>query len=83
MNSSGAHLSIPTSAEVAQAAARFQTDWDLIDHLLYGLCRDYLGHSNRAAVYAKLAMIDRVYAAGMERRVSPPGGRQAIEVIAD
>lgn len=72
---------VPTSEQLENALARFQADWGLIDEVLYGLCRQYPDHGDRRAVCAKLAMIGRVYAAGLERRVTPPAGQQAIGVI--
>jgi hypothetical protein len=73
----------PSQHDLTTALAQFDSDWGLIDQVLYGLCREYPGHDDRRTVTAKLAMIGRVYAAGLERRVTPPPGQQAIVAIAD
>ena len=41
------------------------------------------GHHSRGPVTAKLALIGRAFAAGLERQVTAPQGHQAIVVIAD
>jgi hypothetical protein len=51
--------------------------------VLYALCRRYPEHSDRRSLTAKIALIGRAYSAGLERRVTPPDGLQAITVIAD
>jgi hypothetical protein len=76
-------LVVPSQHELAASLSRFDLDWGLVDEVLYRLCRDYPSHTDRRAVTAKLALIGRVYAAGLERRVTPPPGQQAIVVIAD
>jgi hypothetical protein len=76
-------LTPPSQDDLTAALAQFNADWGLIDEVLYGLCREHPGHDDRRAVTAKLAMVGRVYAAGLERRVTPPPGQQAIVVIAD
>jgi len=73
----------PTPMQLEQAATAFDRDWGGVDEVLYGLCREHPAHGDRRAVTAKLALIDRAYSAGFERRVSPPPGEQAITVIAD
>ena len=79
----GTHLiAAPTQRELDDCAAEFQGDWGLVDEVLYDLCRRYPGHTNRGVVTAKLALVGRVYAAGLERRVTPPPGQQAITVVA-
>lgn len=72
---------IPTQSELDDSVARFQSDWGLIDEVLYALCARHTEHRDRRVVTAKLALVGRVYAAGLERRVSPPPGKQAIDVI--
>lgn len=48
--------------------AHFQANWGLIDDVLYRLCRGFPDHEGvRATVSAKVVMIGRVYAAGLER----------------
>lgn len=76
-------IALPTQDEIDAALTRFQADWGLVDKVLYDLCAAYPGHDERAVVTAKIAIVGRVYAAGLERRVTPPAGRQAIEVIGE
>jgi len=76
-------MHLPRQAGLDAAAAAFDRDWGGVDEILYRLCREHPAHDDRRAVTAKLALIDRAYAAGLERRVSPPPGVQAITVIAD
>jgi hypothetical protein len=58
-------------------------DWGAVDDILYDLCRRDPDHGDRRTLTAKLVLINRAYQAGVERRVSPPPGMQAITVIAD
>jgi len=78
-----AAILVPTQAELDEAAAAFERDWGAVDEVLYGVCRRYPDHTDRRGLTAKLVLIDRAYAAGLERRVAPPAGKQAITVIAD
>lgn len=73
----------PDQAELDASWERFDDDWGGVDDILYQLCRDHPGHETRRVVTAKLALVGRVYAAGLERRVTPPAGEQAITVIAE
>lgn len=43
-------------------------DWDLANEVLYRLCADHPGHTARDAIYAKVWLIGRAYAAPVERR---------------
>jgi hypothetical protein len=54
-----------------------------VDDVLYRLCQEAPRHCDRGEVSARLALVGRVYAAGLERQVTPPPGKQAIGVIAD
>jgi hypothetical protein len=54
-----------------------------VDEVLYQVCREHPDHTDRRWTTAKVALIGRAYSAGLERRVSPPTGQQAIVVIAD
>lgn len=76
-------VAAPTQHELDACFAQFQLDWGLVDEVLYDFCREHPDHVDRRAVTAKLALVGRVYAAGLERRVTPPPGQQAIGVIAD
>lgn len=74
---------LPTAGQLAAATAAFDQDWGAVDDVLYQLCREHPDHADRRIVTAKLALIGRAYSAGLERRVSPPKGQQAITVIAE
>lgn len=74
---------VPRQSELDAHSQAFDQDWGGVDAVLYGLCRDHPGHGERRRLTAKLALIDRVYAAGLERLVVPPTGQQSIIVIAD
>jgi hypothetical protein len=73
---------LPSQADLERAAEDFDGDWGGVDEVLYGICRAHPGHAVRREVTAKIALIDRAYSAGLERRVTPPPGQQAISVIA-
>jgi len=74
---------LPSQADLERAAEAFDRDWGGVGEVLYGICCQHFGHSVRREVTAKIALIDRAYSAGLERRVTPPIGKQAITVIAD
>jgi hypothetical protein len=76
-------IAIPSPEQLREATQSFEQDWGGVDELLYRLCRDAPGHADRRTVTAKLALVGRVYSAGLERCVSPPKGTQAITMIAD
>jgi len=74
---------VPSAAQLEAASTAFDRDWGAVDDTLYAICRQYPDHSDRRGMTAKLALIGRAYSAGLERRVSPPKGQQAITIIAD
>ena len=76
-------MKCPCAEQLEKAASAFAADWGGVDEVLYGICSRYPGHAVRREVTAKLVLIDRAYAAGFERRVTPPSGSQAITVIAE
>ncbi len=76
-------VTIPTQSALDESAQRFDQDWGAVDEVLYRLCREHPDHGDRRWVTAKVALIGRAYSAGLERRVTPPPGGQAITVIAD
>ena len=69
--------------DLDESARAFDQDWGAVDEVLYRLCREHPDHVDRRWTTAKVALIGRAYSAGLERRVSPPKGQQAIVVIAD
>ena len=78
-----ATLQLPTQHQLDVAASAFDRDWGGVDEVLYGVCQEHPDHNSIRAVTAKVALVDRAYSAGFERRVTPPKGQQAITVIAD
>jgi len=76
-------VKLPTAEQLESAAAAFADDWGGVDEVLYGICRKYPGHAVHREVTAKAALIDRTYAAGLERQVQPAPGDQAMTAIAD
>jgi hypothetical protein len=76
-------IPVPTAADLAESNAAFDLDWGGVDDVLYELCCRHPGHRDRRSTTAKVALIGRAYSAGLERRVSPPKGQQAIVIIAD
>ena len=57
------------------ACADYAANWRALDEDLYGLCRRLPGHADPAHVNAKLWIIGRTFATGIERRV-PSDGKQ-------
>jgi hypothetical protein len=53
----------------------YKLNWRTLDEVLYRLCRDHPHHADSAAVNAKLYIIGRTYATGIERRF-PTSGAQ-------
>jgi predicted RNase H-like nuclease len=80
---SGSAIRVPTEAELEAATTAFELDWGGVDETLYRLCAEHPDHSDRRWATAKVALIGRAYSAGLERRVTPAPGQQAIAVIAD
>ncbi len=76
-------ITLPSVDELDHSRADFDRIWGGVDEVLYALCRQHPRHDDLRTTAAKLALINRVYAAGMERRVSPRPGEQAIAVIAE
>jgi hypothetical protein len=74
---------IPSAEELARASMLFDQEWGGVDEVLYELCRSRPDHADLRTTTAKLAIVSRAYSAGLERRVCPPPGRQAISVVAE
>jgi hypothetical protein len=58
------------------ACRDYEERWRLLDQTLYDLCTANPGHASIAAVVAKLWIIGRTYATGIERRVAGETGVQ-------
>jgi hypothetical protein len=63
--------------QLAQAIADYQAAWQPVDAELYDLCRRRPSQRTFADVYTKVAVIGRVYAAGVSRSSREPGDREA------
>ena len=58
--------------------------WRAIDETLYHLCRDHPHHDHRPRVNAKILIIGRTYATGIERKVPTTGAQGgSISQVAD
>src|ERR1022692_1354383 len=55
------------TAGLTQAIKSYEAGWKPVDAELYDLCRRRPGHDDFANVYTKVAMIGRVYEAGVAR----------------
>ena|SRR5690348_1781166 len=55
------------SVRLAEAIRNYEASWKPVDSELYDLCRRRASHRDRADVYTKVAMIGRVYEAGVAR----------------
>jgi hypothetical protein len=65
------------AASVTRAIESYRATWQPVDSELYDLCRRRPGQQTFANVYTKVAIIGRVYAAGISRTVRAPGDREA------
>jgi len=65
-----------------RAVADYQEKWREADAVLYKLCRRHPTHTEASAVYAKVCIIGRVYATGIERHVATHNGQgRAMDVL--
>jgi hypothetical protein len=55
------------TARLAQAIKSYEASWKSVDNELYDLCRRRPSHDDFADVYTKVAVIGRVYEAGVAR----------------
>lgn len=58
-----------------EVCADYRATSALLDRTLYGLCAAHPGHGDRLAVHAKLWIVGRTYATGIERRIATAGGQ--------
>lgn len=58
-----------------RAVADYDRSWRATDATLYDLCRRHPNHADQAGVNAKLWIIGRTYATGIERKI-PTNGKQ-------
>jgi hypothetical protein len=64
------------SEQAARAAQNYRATWHAIDSELYNLCRRRSSQQDFADVYAKVALVGRVYAAGIPRSSRAAGDRE-------
>jgi hypothetical protein len=57
------------------AVTDYNLSWRALDEALYKLCQRYPHHTDQGGVNAKLWMVGRTYATGIERKI-PANGRQ-------
>ena len=57
------------------AVTDYDRTWRVTDDTLYDLCRRHPGHRAKAGVNAKLWIVGRMYATGIERKI-PTNGKQ-------
>lgn len=65
-------------AQLAKAIASYAASWAPVDEELYGLCRRRGRHDNFTDVYTKVAMIGRVYEAGVARAWRGEGDPESV-----
>jgi hypothetical protein len=65
------------AVSLARAIENYQATWQPVDSELYDLCNRRPSHRVFADVYAKVAIIGRVYAAGISRTVRVDGDPEA------
>lgn len=66
-----------------QTVADYKSKWLATDVVLYDLCRRYPDHCDPGGVRAKLQIIGRTYATGIERKISSRGTQGgALEKLA-
>jgi hypothetical protein len=68
-------MSSPFVEADLDAALADAPNWSVLENTLYGLCQQYPGHDNRAGSNAKLWLIGRGLATGIERQIASTGGQ--------
>lgn len=64
-----------SASKYRRTVADYDRFWRVTDEALYALCRQHPGHADRAGINAKLWIIGRTYATGIERKI-PANGKQ-------
>ena len=66
------------------ACQEYKERWAALDQVLYELCDKYRDHSTLRAIYAKLWIIGRTYATGIERKIESTGSQgSSLEQLAE
>jgi hypothetical protein len=55
------------------ACSKYDEEWKATDEVLYALCQRYPDHQDRGGINAKLWIIGRAYATGIERKITSKG----------
>jgi len=58
-----------------EACKDYAANWAALDETLYALCKRHPDHSTAASIKAKLWIIGRTYATGIERKVPSDGSQ--------
>jgi hypothetical protein len=58
-----------SKSKYESARRKYAALWETSDQVLYDLCKRFPDHKNRAGVCAKLFVIGRAYATGIERQI--------------
>jgi hypothetical protein len=61
--------------EYKKACVDYKQNWALLNGILYKMCKDYRSHKDLSAINAKVWIIGRAYATGIERMI-PSSGAQ-------
>src|SRR6516225_8308780 len=64
-----------SASEYRKSLADYRAKWCAIDETLYDLCRRYPDHSDLRGINAKLWIIGRTYATGIERKIFTQGSQ--------
>lgn len=61
--------------EYKKACTDYKQNWALLNEILYKMCKDCRSHKNLSAINAKVWIIGRTYATGIERMISSSGAQ--------
>jgi hypothetical protein len=61
--------------EYKKACTDYKQNWALLNEILYKMCKDCRFHKNLSAINAKVWIIGRTYATGIERMISSIGAQ--------
>lgn len=62
-----------SKAKYKQACAEYAANWEAVEIALYDLCKRHPNHEDQGGVNAKLWIIGRAYATGIERKIKSEG----------
>jgi hypothetical protein len=68
-------------AEYDRAHAAYKAYKPLLDSTLYDLCAKHPGHTDRREVHAKFCIVNRTYAAGLERSIGVGGLSSVVDHV--